>query len=153
MAIAQLIQREYQGRRDLSGLGGVETGRDAAEFLLLGANSVQARPNPSHAPDLHHSPVEDLLGLRGVETGRDAADFLLLGANTCLSPESTLNQHLFKSQQPWSLMKRIWIVRGLPQSCGQTWFLFAQVCTGVMLHGYPLVKSLCGDLQVRSWPV
>ena len=26
----------------------------------------------------------------------------------------------------------------------------AQVCTGVMLHGYPLVKSLCGDLQVRT---
>lgn len=24
-----------------------------------------------------------------------------------------------------------------------------QVCTGVMLHGYPLVKSLCGDLQAR----
>lgn len=24
-----------------------------------------------------------------------------------------------------------------------------QVCTGVMLHGYPLVKTLCGGLQVR----
>ena len=23
-----------------------------------------------------------------------------------------------------------------------------QVCTGVMLHGYPLVKQLCGGLQV-----
>lgn len=23
-----------------------------------------------------------------------------------------------------------------------------QVCTGVMLHGYPLVKQLCGELQV-----
>ena len=22
-----------------------------------------------------------------------------------------------------------------------------QVCTGVMLHGYPLVKKLCGELQ------
>ena len=32
-------------RRDLSGLGGVETGRDAAEFLLLGANSVQVNPS------------------------------------------------------------------------------------------------------------
>lgn len=41
MAIAQVIQRDFGGRRDLSGLGGVETGRDAAEFLLLGANSVQ----------------------------------------------------------------------------------------------------------------
>lgn len=100
MAIAQLIQREYQGARDLSGLGGVETGRDAAEFLLLGANSVQACLNPSHAPDVRHSLIGDLLGLRGVETSRDAADLLLLRANTCRSPDSTLNQHLSKSQQP-----------------------------------------------------
>ena len=41
MAISQLIREEFDGRRDLSGIGGVETGRDAAEFLLLGANSVQ----------------------------------------------------------------------------------------------------------------
>ena len=27
---------------------------------------------------------------------------------------------------------------------------YVQVCTGVMLHGYPLVKSLCGDLQART---
>ena len=45
MAIAQVIQRGFGGRRDLSGLGGVETGRDAAEFLLLGANSVQVNPS------------------------------------------------------------------------------------------------------------
>ena len=25
-----------------------------------------------------------------------------------------------------------------------------QVCTGVMLHGYPLVKQLCGELQVSN---
>ena len=41
MTIAQLIQKEFGGKADLSGIGGVETGRDAAEFLLLGANSVQ----------------------------------------------------------------------------------------------------------------
>ncbi|CAK0770319.1 Dihydropyrimidine dehydrogenase [NADP(+)] [Coccomyxa viridis] len=62
MSIAQLIRSEYDNSRDLSGIGGIETGQDAAEFLLLGANSVQ-------------------------------------------------------------------------------------VCTGVMLHGYPLVKQLCGGLQ------
>jgi dihydropyrimidine dehydrogenase (NADP+) len=44
-------------------------------------------------------------GIGGVETGRDAADFILLGAHT------------------------------------------VQVCTGVMLHGYPLVRRLCGELQ------
>jgi hypothetical protein len=43
MAISQLVREEFGGERDLSGIGGVESGRDAAEFLLLGANSVQAR--------------------------------------------------------------------------------------------------------------
>ena len=43
MAISNLISTEFDGKRDLSGIGGVETGGDAAEFLLLGANSVQAR--------------------------------------------------------------------------------------------------------------
>eukprot|EP00878_Enallax_costatus_P016880 GHUV01017719.1.p1 GENE.GHUV01017719.1~~GHUV01017719.1.p1 ORF type:complete len:287 (+),score=66.06 GHUV01017719.1:179-1039(+) len=46
-----------------------------------------------------------LSGIGGVETGADAAEFLLLGADT------------------------------------------VQVCTGVMVHGYPLVKHLCGGLQ------
>jgi dihydropyrimidine dehydrogenase (NADP+) len=44
MSIARLINNDFQGQRDLSGIGGVETGRDAAEFLLLGSNSVQVRP-------------------------------------------------------------------------------------------------------------
>jgi dihydropyrimidine dehydrogenase (NADP+) len=46
-----------------------------------------------------------LSGIGGVETGNDAAEFILLGSNT------------------------------------------VQVCTGVMLHGYGHVKSLCKDLQ------
>ncbi|DBB10929.1 TPA: Dihydropyrimidine dehydrogenase [NADP(+)] [Trebouxia sp. C0006] len=62
MKIGQVIRDEFDNKKDLSGIGGVETGRDAAEFLLLGANSVQ-------------------------------------------------------------------------------------VCTGVMLHGYSMVKQLCGELQ------
>ncbi len=41
MSISNLIAKEFDGKRDLSGIGGVETGNDAAEFLLLGANSVQ----------------------------------------------------------------------------------------------------------------
>ena len=45
MSIAQLIRSEYDNSRDLSGIGGIETGQDAAEFLLLGANSVQVRPS------------------------------------------------------------------------------------------------------------
>jgi dihydropyrimidine dehydrogenase (NADP+) len=46
-----------------------------------------------------------LSGLGGVNTGRDAAEFILLGSHT------------------------------------------VQVCTGVMIHGYPVVKKLCGGLQ------
>ena len=61
-AIAAMIRDEFAGGRSLSGIGGVEHGRDAAEFILFGASTVQ-------------------------------------------------------------------------------------VCTGVMLHGYPLVQSLCGELQ------
>ena len=40
MEIAQVIQAEFP-KRSLSGIGGVETGGDAAQFLLLGANTVQ----------------------------------------------------------------------------------------------------------------
>ena len=40
MEIATLIRDEYPGRT-LSGLGGIETGLDAAEFILLGSDCVQ----------------------------------------------------------------------------------------------------------------
>jgi dihydroorotate dehydrogenase subfamily 1 len=40
MEIATMIRDEFPGRT-LSGLGGIETGRDAAQFILLGCHSVQ----------------------------------------------------------------------------------------------------------------
>ncbi len=40
MEISQLIRKEFPGRT-LSGLGGVETGADAAQFILLGSDTVQ----------------------------------------------------------------------------------------------------------------
>ena len=40
MEIAQLIRKDFPGRT-LSGMGGVETGADAAEFILLGSDTVQ----------------------------------------------------------------------------------------------------------------
>lgn len=40
MECARLIRAEFPGR-SLSGIGGVETGEDAAQFLLLGADTVQ----------------------------------------------------------------------------------------------------------------
>jgi len=50
-------------------------------------------------------PDRTLSGIGGVETGKHAAEFILLGADT------------------------------------------VQVCTGVMVHGYPLVQNLCAELQ------
>ncbi|MEM9914330.1 MAG: NAD-dependent dihydropyrimidine dehydrogenase subunit PreA [Planctomycetota bacterium] len=41
MEIANLIADEYEGKRTISGMGGVETGEDAAEFILLGSDTVQ----------------------------------------------------------------------------------------------------------------
>jgi dihydropyrimidine dehydrogenase (NADP+)/dihydropyrimidine dehydrogenase (NAD+) subunit PreA len=40
MELATMIQKEFPGR-SLSGLGGVERGNDAAEFILLGSDTVQ----------------------------------------------------------------------------------------------------------------
>lgn len=42
MEIAQVIKKEYPGAgRTLSGIGGIETGEDAAQFILLGSDTVQ----------------------------------------------------------------------------------------------------------------
>ena len=44
MAIAQMMGHDFAGGgKSLSGLGGVNTGRDAAEFILLGSDTVQVR--------------------------------------------------------------------------------------------------------------
>ena len=40
MEIAKVIQNEFPGRT-LSGIGGIETGNDAAQFILLGCDTVQ----------------------------------------------------------------------------------------------------------------
>ncbi len=40
MELAQMIRAEFPGRT-LSGLGGIESGEDAAQFILLGADTVQ----------------------------------------------------------------------------------------------------------------
>jgi dihydropyrimidine dehydrogenase (NADP+)/dihydropyrimidine dehydrogenase (NAD+) subunit PreA len=40
MELAQMIRKEFPGR-SLSGLGGIESGNDAAQFILLGADTVQ----------------------------------------------------------------------------------------------------------------
>jgi dihydroorotate dehydrogenase subfamily 1 len=40
MEIAKVIQKEFPGKT-LSGIGGIETGNDAAQFILLGCDTVQ----------------------------------------------------------------------------------------------------------------
>lgn len=40
MEVAQMIRSEFPGRT-LSGIGGIESGHDAAEFILFGADTVQ----------------------------------------------------------------------------------------------------------------
>jgi len=40
MEVAQLIKHEFSGR-SLSGIGGIESGSDAAQFILLGCDTVQ----------------------------------------------------------------------------------------------------------------
>ena len=51
-----------------------------------------------------------------------------------------------KDQTLWTTS---WDVGFKGLECQDGHAVSAQVCTGVMLHGYPLVKSLCGDLQAR----
>lgn len=42
MQIAKMMKEEFDSKDySLSGIGGVETGDDAAEFILIGANTVQ----------------------------------------------------------------------------------------------------------------
>jgi dihydropyrimidine dehydrogenase (NADP+)/dihydropyrimidine dehydrogenase (NAD+) subunit PreA len=40
MEIARMMREEFP-QRSLSGIGGIETGSDAAQFILVGANTVQ----------------------------------------------------------------------------------------------------------------
>ena len=61
MEIAQLIRSEFPDRT-LSGLGGVETGHDAAQFILLGADTVQVCTGVmKHGYKLIHSLCDELL--------------------------------------------------------------------------------------------
>jgi hypothetical protein len=45
MQIARMMKEEFADGQSLSAIGGVETGNDAAEFILLGADTVQVSSN------------------------------------------------------------------------------------------------------------
>ena len=49
--IAKMMKAEFNDADySLSGIGGVETGGDAAEFILLGANTVQVQREICNCP-------------------------------------------------------------------------------------------------------
>lgn len=101
MAVSQMIRHDYGGKRSVSGIGGVETGRDAAEFILLGSSTVQVSERARAPP---HCPPRRMAA---AARSRQCTDGRWRRAASAA----------------------------------------AQVCTGVMVHGYPLVKRLCGELQ------
>jgi dihydropyrimidine dehydrogenase (NADP+)/dihydropyrimidine dehydrogenase (NAD+) subunit PreA len=75
MEIAQLIRHEFPGR-SLSAIGGVESGRDAAEFILLGADTVQVCTGVMKFGYEHVKPMcEELLAFMAKHRFETPADF------------------------------------------------------------------------------
>jgi len=75
MEVAQLIRHEFPGR-SLSGLGGIETGNDAAEFILLGSDTVQVCTGVMKFGYEHVKPMcEQLLAFMDKHKFETVADF------------------------------------------------------------------------------
>jgi dihydroorotate dehydrogenase subfamily 1 len=75
MEIAQVIRKEYPGR-SLSAIGGVESGNDAAEFILLGADTVQVCTGVMKFGYEHVKPMcEQLLAFMEKHKFETLADF------------------------------------------------------------------------------
>ncbi len=75
MEVAQLIRKEFPGR-SLSAIGGVETGNDAAEFILLGGDTVQVCTGVMKFGYEHVKPMcEQLLAFMEKHKFETLADF------------------------------------------------------------------------------
>jgi dihydropyrimidine dehydrogenase (NADP+)/dihydropyrimidine dehydrogenase (NAD+) subunit PreA len=75
MEIAQLIRKEFPGR-SLSAIGGVESGNDAAEFILLGGDTVQVCTGVMKFGYEHVKPMcEQLLAFMEKHKFETLADF------------------------------------------------------------------------------
>jgi dihydropyrimidine dehydrogenase (NADP+)/dihydropyrimidine dehydrogenase (NAD+) subunit PreA len=75
MEIAQVIRKEFPGR-SLSAIGGVETGNDAAEFILLGGDTVQVCTGVMKFGYAHVKPMcEQLLAFMEKHKFETLADF------------------------------------------------------------------------------
>src|SRR3954468_12965297 len=75
MEVAQVIRKEFPGR-SLSAIGGVETGNDAAEFILLGGDTVQVCTGVMKFGYEHVKPMcEQLLAFMEKHKFETLADF------------------------------------------------------------------------------
>src|SRR5580698_3021502 len=75
MEVAKLIRKEFPGR-SLSAIGGVETGNDAAEFILLGGDTVQVCTGVMKFGYEHVKPMcEQLLAFMEKHKFETLADF------------------------------------------------------------------------------
>lgn len=75
MELAAMIRTEFPGR-SLSGLGGIETGEDAAEFILLGSDTVQVCTGVMKFGYEHVKPMCDqLLAFMAKHNFETLADF------------------------------------------------------------------------------
>jgi dihydroorotate dehydrogenase subfamily 1 len=75
MECAQLIRKEFPGR-SLSAIGGVESGNDAAEFILLGGDTVQVCTGVMKFGYEHVKPMcEELLAFMAKHKFETLADF------------------------------------------------------------------------------
>lgn len=75
MECAQLIRKEFPGR-SLSAIGGVETGNDAAEFILLGGDTVQVCTGVMKFGYEHVKPMcDELLAFMAKHKFETLADF------------------------------------------------------------------------------
>ncbi|KAJ8435030.1 hypothetical protein Cgig2_027239 [Carnegiea gigantea] len=102
MSIAKMMKAEFSEDHSLSGIGGVETGADATEFILLGANTVQVQ---------FSNVTVKKLGIFNLK----------------------IWVHSFEDDFDLEMILFMMIVYS--------------VCTGVMMHGYGLVKKLCSELK------
>jgi hypothetical protein len=93
MSIAAMIQRDFpeQGK-SLSGLGGVNTGRDAAEFILLGSNTVQVRRS-GRPVSIAIQEQGRVAGGSKAAAGREACVTLLRLCLICAAAASNLYLH------------------------------------------------------------
>jgi dihydroorotate dehydrogenase subfamily 1 len=75
MEIATMIRREFPGR-SLSGIGGIESGGDAAQFILLGADTAQVCTGVmKHGYEMVKPMCEELLAFMERHKFETVADF------------------------------------------------------------------------------